>query len=317
MGFMTGLKANKAYRLQKNGQTEEAIKIYEEAFAEGLNDPRYVLSYALLIIRKGEYQKAKDFLVKHQKAPGMTPDQRVTLLVDYAACCFRLGDIDKGINTLEQQHRKGETGLIYQTLGYLYVEKYDAAHKPEFPPEEEGAEAEETAAAEETAEETEETAEAAEKTAEATEETAEDSASGEAETAQQPDGETKPETAADEKELSPREAWDAGVEKAEAFIKMSLEYDDEDPICLDNMGQFLYRVREDKAGAKEWFEKALAIKDSQIDTLYFLSRYDEEAGDNEAALKKLEKAVVGRFSPLNYCSKEAVEKEILRLKGVN
>ena len=35
------------------------------------------------------------------------------------------------------------------------------------------------------------------------------------------------------------------------------------------------------------------------------------------ALAKLEKAVVGRFSPLNYCSKEAVEKEILRLKGVN
>ena len=313
MGLMTGLKANKAYRLQKNGQTEEAIKIYEEAFAEGLNDPRYVLSYALLIIRKGEYQKAKDFLVKHQKAPGMTPDQRVTLLVDYAACCFRLGDIDKGINTLEQQHRKGETGLIYQTLGYLYVEKYDAAHKPEFPPEEEGAETGETAVTEEP----EETAEAAEEPAETAEKTAEDSASGEAEPAQQPDEETKQGAAADEKVLSPREAWDAGVEKAEAFIKASLEYDDEDPICLDNMGQFLYRVREDRAGAKEWFEKALAIKDSQIDTLYFLSRYDEEAGDHQAALEKLEKAVVGRFSPLNYCRKKKKKKEILRLKGVN
>ena len=140
MGFMTGLKANKAYRLQRNGQTEEAIKIYEEAFAEGLNDPRYVLAYALLIIRKGEYQKAKEFLVKHQKAPGMTPDQRVTLLVDYATCCFRLGDLDKGINTLEQQFRKTETGLLYQTLGYLYVEKYDAANKPEFPEEPAGTE---------------------------------------------------------------------------------------------------------------------------------------------------------------------------------
>ena len=299
MGFMTGLKANKAYRLQRNGQTEEAIKIYEEAFAEGLNDPRYVLAYALLIIRKGEYQKAKDFLVKHQKAPGMTPDQRVTLLVDYATCCFRLGDLDKGINTLEQQFRKTETGLLYQTLGYLYVEKYDAANKPEFP--------EEPAGTEET-EEAEETADA--------DDTAEDSATGDAEPAQQPEEASEP-AAADEKQLSPREAWDAGVEKAEAFIRASLEYDDEDPICLDNMGQFLYRVREDRAGAKEWFEKALANKDSQIDTLYFLSLYDEEAGDNEAALKKLEKAVVGRFSPLNYCSKETVEKEILRLKGVN
>ena len=297
MGFMTGLKANKAYRLQRNGQTEEAIKIYEEAFAEGLNDPRYVLAYALLIIRKGEYQKAKDFLVKHQKAPGMTPDQRVTLLVDYATCCFRLGDLDKGINTLEQQFRKTETGLLYQTLGYLYVEKYDAANKPEFP--------EEPAGTEET-EEAEETADA--------DDTAEDSATGDAEPAQQPEEASEP-AAADEKQLSPREAWDAGVEKAEAFIRASLEYDDEDPICLDNMGQFLYRVKEDRAGAKEWFEKALAIKDSQIDTLYFLSRYDEEAGDQQAALEKLEKAAKGRFSPLNYCSRETVQKEIERLKG--
>ena len=305
MGFLTGIKANKAYRLQKNGQTDEAIRIYEEAFAEGLNDPRFNLAYALLIIRKGEYQKAKDFLVKHQKAPGMTPDQRVTLLVDYAACCFRLGDLDKGISTLEQQYRKGETGLLYQTLGYLYVEKYDAANRPEFPQEEEAGGTGEPDEAEDVTE--------AEETAEA-ENAAADSAPGDAEPAQ-PEEETA--QAADEKELSPREAWDAGVEKAETFIRQSIEYDEEDPVCLDNMGQFLYRVREDRAGAKPWFEKALAIKDSQIDTLYFLSRYDEEAGDQKAALEKLEKAVVGRFSPLNYCRKETVEKEILRLKGVN
>ncbi len=305
MGFLTGIKANKAYRLQKNGQTDEAIRIYEEAFAEGLNDPRFNLAYALLIIRKGEYQKAKDFLVKHQKAPGMTPDQRVTLLVDYAACCFRLGDLDKGISTLEQQYRKGETGLLYQTLGYLYVEKYDAANRPKFPPEEEAGGTGEPDEAEDVTE--------AEETAEA-ENAAADSAPGDAEPAQ-PEEETA--QAADEKELSPRKAWDAGVEKAETFIRKSIEYDEEDPVCLDNMGQFLYRVREDRAGAKPWFEKALAIKDSQIDTLYFLSRYDEEAGDQKAALEKLEKAVVGRFSPLNYCRKETVEKEILRLKGVN
>ena len=300
MGFMTGIKANKAYRLQKSGQAEEAIKIYEEVFAEGLNDPRYVLAYAQLIIRKGEYQKAKDFLVKHQKAPGMTQDQRVTLLVDYAICCFRLGNLDKGIDTLEQQFRKTETGLLYQTLGYLYVEKYDAACKPEFPAEEEPAEPEE--------------AEGTVNTAQA-EETAEDSAPGDAEPAQQPGEETEPTAAADEKQLSPREAWDAGVEKAEAFIRDSVDYDDEDPICLDNMGQFLYRVRGDRAGAKKWFKKALAIKDSQIDTLYFMSRYDEEAGDRQAALEKLEKAAQGRFSPLNYCSRETVQKEIERLKG--
>ena len=278
MGFMTSIKANKAYRLQQKGQKDEALKLYEEAFAEGLNDPRYVLAYALIMIRNGEYQKAKDFLVKHQKAPGMTQDQRTTLFVDYAACCFRLGNIDKGISTLEQQFRKTETGLLYQTLGYLYVEKYDAANRPAFdePAEPETAEEQPAEAGEETG------AEAAE-------------AAGEAN--------------------SPREAWDAGVEKAEDFIRKSLEYDDEDAICLDNMGQFLYRVREDREAAKPWFDKAIAIKDKQIDTLYFLSRYDEEAGDREAALEKLEKAAEGRFSPLNYCDRETVLKEIERLKG--
>ena len=258
MGFLTPIKANKAYRLQQKGQKEEARKLYEEAFAEGLNDPRYNLAYALMIIRDGEYQKAKEFLVKHQKAPGMTPSQRVTLLVDYAACCFRLGDVDKGINTLEQQFQKGETGLLYQTLGYLYVEKYDAARRPDFDQVTEAAAEPEEAAGEEKTEET----------------------------------------------VSPRD-------------RKSVEYDDEDPICLDNMGQFVYRVLEDKAGAKEWFDKAYALKDSQIDTLYFLSRYDEEAGDREGALEKLEKAAGGRFSPLNYCNRETILKEIERLKGEN
>lgn len=290
MGFMTPIKANKAYRLQKAGQNDEAIRLYEEVFAEGMNDPRYVLAYALLIIRRGEYQKAKDFLVKHQKAPGMTQEQRITLLVDYAACCLRLGQLDKGISTLEQQFRKTETGLLFQTLGYLYVEKYDAAVRPDFDAEEAQA-----LPAEEPAEEVPESV----PETEAAGEEAADSAGDEA----------------GERKLSPREEWDAGVEKAEAFVRKAVEYDDEDPICLDNMGQFLYRVREDHAAAKEWFEKAYALKDTQIDTLWFLSRYDEEAGDHQAALEKLEKAAAGRFSPLNYCGKEIVDREIARLKG--
>ena len=126
MGFGTMLKANKAYREQKNGNSQAAMALYEECFNDGLNDPRYVLAYAVLLIRDGQYQKAKDFLVKHQKAPGMSPEQRTNLIVDYAACCYRLGDLDKAVAKLEEMNRKGPSGLIYQTLGYLYCEQYDA-----------------------------------------------------------------------------------------------------------------------------------------------------------------------------------------------
>ena len=304
MSIFTGFKANKAYRLQNSGQTAEAIKLYEEVFAEGMNDPRYVLAYALLIIRDGQYQKAKDFLVKHQKAPGMTGEQRVNLLVDYAVCCFRLGNLDKGIDTLQQQFRKTETGLLYQTLGYLYVEKYDQAHRPDFA----ALAAEQAAEAAAVAAESAEAAEGDE--AEAAEEAAAESAVIAPAAEDGAEGET-PAPAP----LSPEQAWEAGADEAEAFLRKGVEYDDEDPICLDNLGQFLYRVRGDRAGAKPWFEKALKYKDSQIDTLYFLSRYDEEAGNRQAAVDKLEKALGGRFSPLNYMTKAQLEQELARLKG--
>ena len=50
-----------------------------------------------------------------------------------------------------------------------------------------------------------------------------------------------------------------------------------------------------------------------MDSLYFLSRYDLEAGDREAAKKKLGKALEGRFSPLNYVTKELIQKELDQL----
>ena len=312
MGLMTAFKANKAYRLQQKGDREGALKLYEEAYAEGLNDARYNLAYALLLIRRGEYQKAKDFLVKHQKVLGMTTEQRVNLLVDYAVCCLRLGDVDKGISVLEQQFRKTETGSIYQTLGYLYVEKYDAANRPDFEALKEAAPEAEAAA--EAAPEAEAAGETAPEAAPETEAAPEAEAAVETAPAAEPAGETAPEAPA-EKALSPEEAWQAGQDKAEEFIRQGVDYDNQDAICLDNLGQFCYRVKGDKDEAKKWFKKALAIREGQIDTLYFLSRYDEEAGDKDAALDKLEKALGGRFSPLNYCTREMVEKEIARLKG--
>jgi tetratricopeptide (TPR) repeat protein len=154
----------------------------------------------------------------------------------------------------------------------------------------------------------------AEEAPQADENAAEETSAEESTAEETPAAETD---AAEEKapKLSPEEEWNAGIDKAEKFIRESVEYDDEDPVCLDNLGEFLYRVRGDRAGAKEYFDKAIAIKDTQIDTLYFLSRYDLEAGDKKAALEKLEKAAGGRFSPLNYCNREKITKEIEELKG--
>lgn len=277
MGFMATIKAQQAMRAHGKGDLEQAKKLYEEAIDKGLMSARPMLGYAILLIREGSYDKAMPLLIKAQKCPDLTPDQKSQLFVDYAACLMKKGELDKAIHLLEKQHNRAPIGLTYQTLGYMYVEKYSGA-KP--------------------------VAEAVlEKAAEALE---------------MPDTEASTEAAEEQPKVKTQEdidrEWQEGIDKMFAFIQESVDYDDEDPVCLDNLGQAYYRVTGEKDKAKEWFEKAHAEKDSQIDTLWFLSRYDLEAGDKAAAIAKLEKALDGRFSPLNFCTKDMVQEEVERLK---
>ncbi|MDD3212486.1 MAG: tetratricopeptide repeat protein [Eubacteriales bacterium] len=226
MSLIATVKARLAAQKLSKGQTAEAKKLYEEAVAAGLTDPRYLLSYSVLMIRDGEFQKARELLVKHQKSPYLNEESKRQLFVNYAACVYKLGDLPKGITVLENQHAKEPSGLVYETLGYLYIEAGDK-------------------------------------------------------------------------------------EKALAYNQEALEYDDEDPITLDNLGQTYYRLIGDKKKALEYFKRAIELKPGQIDTLYFLAQYDLEAGDKAAAKEKLKTSLNGRFSPLNFSTKEKVN-EILK-----
>ena len=96
------------------------------------------------------------------------------------------------------------------------------------------------------------------------------------------------------------------------YLLMGLE---EDPVVLDNLAQTYYRLVGDKEKAKEYFQKALEYKENQIDTLYFLSLYDEEEGNYKAAAEKLQLALEGRFSPLNYANRGRVEEAYARIKA--
>lgn len=230
MSFMGNIKGRMALAKQSKGDVEAAKKLYEEALAAGMDSAQYLLAYSVMLLRNSEYERAKEILVKTQKAPGLSEAQRQQLFMNYAVACYKLGDMARAIELMEKQHQRNPSGLIYNTLGYLYVENGD-------------------------------------------------------------------------------------LEKAKAFNQQALEYDDADAVALDNMGQTLYRLEGDKAAAKPYFEKAIKEKPSQIDTLYFLSLYDIEAGNKEAATEKLEKALEGRFSPLNHATRELVQKTLDDLKA--
>jgi len=221
MNLSALLKARGAAAKQSKGDMEGAIQLYQEAIDRGASKPIYILHYSVLLIRKGDYQKARELLVKYQKSAGLTAEQKVSWRVNYAACVYRMGELEKAIDVLERLHAINPCGMIYQTLGYLYVEAGD-------------------------------------------------------------------------------------LEKAMSFNLAAIGYDEEDPVCLDNLAQTYYRLANDKEKAKTYFDKAYSIKPTQIDTLYFLAMYDAECGDLTAAKEKLDTALDGRFSPLNYATPEKI-----------
>ena len=191
MSFLSGMKAQKALIAHSKGRTEEAYAAYTELFDKGeMESPRYLLPYSILLLRRGEYEKAKTVLKKAEKAPGgLSQDQRCQLLTNYAVASWKLGRTDYAVELLQEVYRKGKNGAIYTTLGYILIEKGDFA-------------------------------------------------------------------------------------ETLAFNQEAVDYDDEDPVALDNLAQTYYRLGNDREEARKWFEKALAFKPEAIDTNYFLALYD-------------------------------------------
>jgi len=229
---MANIKGRKALRKQAAGDIEGAKSLYEAALQEGINNPRILLAYAILLLRNDEYEKAKDLLVtKVQKAPGLNAEQKRQMYIDYAVCCYKLGDIERAVSLLDKQCDKGQNSLLYQTLGFILIDTGD-------------------------------------------------------------------------------------YDRALTFNKQAVDYDEDDAICLDNLGQVYYRMQGgDKRKAKEYFDAAIKIKPGQIDTLYFLSLYDIEDGKTEDAVEKLETALEGRFSPLNFAGKDKITELLNSLKA--
>lgn len=95
--------------------------------------------------------------------------------------------------------------------------------------------------------------------------------------------------------------------EAVAFNEEALDYDDEDPVILDNMGQ-LNLAMGNKEKALKFFEKAHAKKPAQVDTLYYLAVLSIEKGDREQAKGYLEQAVSGNYSSLCTTTREQAQE---------
>lgn len=85
--------------------------------------------------------------------------------------------------------------------------------------------------------------------------------------------------------------------EAVEFNAKALEYDDEDAVVLDNLGQ-LNLAMGNREQALDYFKKAHTAKPRQVDTLYYLARLAAEDGHKDEALEYLTSALDGNYSAL-------------------
>ncbi|MEG2859567.1 MAG: tetratricopeptide repeat protein [Clostridia bacterium] len=92
--------------------------------------------------------------------------------------------------------------------------------------------------------------------------------------------------------------------EAVAFNDEAYDYDEDDPVTLDNLGQ-LALAQGDRAKARAWFKRAIQQKPTQVDTRYYLAKLAHEDGDDAAAREHIEAALEGHYSALCTTTREA------------
>lgn len=102
--------------------------------------------------------------------------------------------------------------------------------------------------------------------------------------------------------------------QAIAFNIEAYEYDEDDPVVLDNMGQ-LYLAMGQQEKAQGYFENAHALKPRQVDTLYYLALIYHNIGRNAEAKELLSSALEGNYSALATTTREMAKELFEQISG--
>jgi len=141
MGFFDAAKAayngNRAYHLHvdanklagegKVAQAKEkyqaALKLYDEAVRQGNTAPNIMQAYTLLLMREGEFERARELMEGMSRQKGLSDGDWFQLRIQYSIYLWHAGQLDRAIETIGRAAAHKMNGSIYGTLGMYWVDK--------------------------------------------------------------------------------------------------------------------------------------------------------------------------------------------------
>lgn len=109
-----------AYYKHVRGEFEEAEKLYERAVEVGLNNIEKLGAYAVLIMRKGDFERSIEMLNKLIKS-FPKKEFRIKIRINRAIANTKLKNYKEAKVALEDLHKTSRSKKVYQALGYLYL----------------------------------------------------------------------------------------------------------------------------------------------------------------------------------------------------
>ena len=116
MSFMGNMIGNKALAAHGKNEYEKAMQLYDEAYKKGMDKPRLLRGYSVLLIRTGHFDKALEVLKKIEALPGLTPAEKTDLHVNYAIILWQKGHLDRAMEILEDEFRHLKNGTMYSII---------------------------------------------------------------------------------------------------------------------------------------------------------------------------------------------------------
>ncbi len=108
----------------------QARLLYEKAEKEGMKSPKLLTGYSVMMMRYGNFEKAKDIIGGIYSSAALTAEDRYYLALNHALCQYRLGETEKALSDIALTGEHKHNQIYFDVVCPILIE--EGAEKDDF-----------------------------------------------------------------------------------------------------------------------------------------------------------------------------------------